>query len=54
MTKRAAVEKHSGPLQKVRDTVLRVLWVCTYIIILQVFQLIQKLESPNDHQGASV
>jgi len=54
MKRRAVVERQSGPLQKMRDTVLRALWVGAYIIILQVFHLIQELESQNDRQRASV
>jgi len=54
MTYAASAERRSRPLQRMRDTVMRVLWVCTYVIILQVFGLIQKLESQNDRQRLSV
>jgi len=53
MTKGVALERYSGPMEKMRHTVLRALWVCTYVIILQVFQLIQRLESQNDRLSDS-
>lgn len=50
MLKRATRERHSGLIHKVRDNVLRSLWVCAYAVILLIFRLIQKIESPNASQ----